>query len=90
MVDGGRPSGVPDAEISLWINDRLVLEGRLVPNAATGITVTLPDSLGGNSTDGDPGLVNVRLETSTFNPKDLSISDDGRDLGVRVHRVDFE
>jgi len=90
LLDGGRPRGVHAAKIWLWVDDRLVLEGRVIPNTPTEVTVSVPVVSIGDSGGEGPRLISVRLTSNTFNPKDLGISDDDRNLGVRVYRVEFE
>lgn len=77
---GSRPPGVPPAEVSVWLDGRPVVERRVL----TGAPETL--SLG---TPGASGSVELRIESTVFQPSELGIAADPRDLGVRVYGVDF-
>jgi hypothetical protein len=82
VVGGGRPVGVPPARVSLWIDNEPLVEDRTLPDEATRITLRNPNP-------SNSGRVTVRLRSTVFNPRRAGLSDDGRDLGLRLYRVDF-
>lgn len=82
VVSGGRPEGEPLAEISILIEGSVAAQVGEVPNAPTRITVENPVS------EREQG-VHVTIRSTVFNPAGRGMSDDQRDLGVRLYRVDL-
>jgi len=83
VLAGGRPAGVPAAEIRVWVDDELIIDNQVVPDYQTEITIHVPDIP-------NSGLTRVTMVSTTFSPKALGFSEDERNLGVRVYRVDFD
>ena len=82
VVAGTRPPGTPPAEISVWIGERLVGE-RVLGETPQTIRLALPET-------GDPGPIDLTIQSTVFNPRALGLSPDPRDLGVRLYRVAVE
>ena len=82
VVAGTRPPGTPPAEISVWIGERLVGE-RVLGEAPQTIRLDRPET-------GDPGPIDLTIQSTVFNPRSLGLSSDPRDLGVRLYRVAVE
>jgi hypothetical protein len=82
VLAGGRPDGSEAAEITIRVNQRPVIERFLVPSEPTTITVE-------NRDQGRAGVTNVTIESNVFRPRDLGLSPDERELGVKVYRVEF-
>lgn len=79
-VAGSRPDGVPPAELSVWADEQVLLEARVLSGALETLSLDVPDG---------SGPVVLRMESTVFQPSELGVSDDPRELGVRVYRVDF-
>ena len=79
-VAGGRPAGVPPAELSVWADERVLVEGRVLTGAPETLSLDVPDG---------PDPVVLRIESTVVQPSELGVADDPRELGVRVYRVDF-
>ena len=79
VVAGTRPPGTPPAEISVWIGERLVGE-RVLGETPQTIRLDRPET-------GDPGPIDLTIQSTVFNPRSLGLSPDPRDLGVRLYRV---
>ena len=82
VVAGTRPPGIPPAEISVWIGERLVGE-RVLGETPQTIRLDQPET-------GDPGPIDLTIQSTVFNPRSLGLSSDPRDLGVRLYRVAVE
>ena len=82
VVAGTRPPGTPPAEISVWIGERLVGE-RVLGETPQTIRLDRPVT-------GDPGPIDLTIQSTVFNPRSLGLSSDPRDLGVRLYRVAVE
>ena len=82
VVAGTRPPGTPPAEISVWIGERLVGE-RVLGETTQTIRLDRPET-------GDPGPIDLTIQSTVFNPRSLGLSSDPRDLGVRLYRVAVE
>ena len=82
VVAGTRPPGTPQAEISVWIGERLVGEQVLGETPQT-IRLALPET-------GDTGPIDLTIQSTVFNSRSLGLSSDPRDLGVRLYRVAVE
>ena len=79
VVAGTRPPGTPPAEISVWIGERLVAE-RVLGETLQTIRLDRPET-------GDPGPIDLTIQSTVFQPRSLGLSSDPRDLGVRLYRV---
>ena len=82
VVAGTRPPGTPPAEISVWIGERLVGE-RVLGETPQTIQLDRPET-------GDPGPIDLTIQSTVFSPRSLGLSSDPRDLGVRLYRVAVE
>ena len=82
VVAGTRPPGTPPAEISVWIGERLVGE-RVLGETPQTIRLDRPET-------GDPGPIDLTIQSTVFNSRSLGLSSDPRDLGVRLYRVAVE
>ena len=82
VVAGTRPPGTPPAEISVWIGEQLVGEQVLGETPQT-IRLDRPET-------GDPGPIDLTIQSTVFNSRSLGLSSDPRDLGVRLYRVAVE
>ena len=82
VVAGTRPPGTPPAEISVWIGERLVGE-RVLGETPQTIRLDRPET-------GDPGPIDLTIQSTVFQPRSLGLSSDPRDLGVRLYRVAVE
>ena len=82
VVAGTRPPGIPPAEISVWIGERLVGE-RVLGETPQTIRLDRPET-------GDPGPIDLTIQSTVYNPRSLGLSSDPRDLGVRLYRVAVE
>ena len=82
VVAGTRPPDTPPAEISVWIGERLVGE-RVLGETPQTIRLDRPET-------GDPGPIDLTIQSTVFNPRSLGLSSDPRDLGVRLYRVAVE
>ena len=71
--------GTPPAEISVWIGEQLVGE-RVLGETPQAIRLALPET-------GDPGPIDLTIQSTVFQPRSLGPSPDPRDLGVRLYRV---
>lgn len=82
ILHSWRPEAVPGATVQLIVNDQPLASRELPPTGNwTDWRVPLPPDLAQQ-----PSLY-VRLETTTFNPQQLGLSDDARDLGVALAAV---
>ncbi len=80
-LDGGRPEGVPPAEVGIRLDGLEVLR-TLLEGGTEDVSVTVPRPAAAS--------VEVGIEATVFNPAALGLTPpDPRDLGVRVHRVAF-
>ena len=77
-VAGGRPAGVPPAEISVRMSGRLVVERRLLVDEPQVIVLGAPAA---------SGPIRLTIESTAFQPRALDISADPRELGVKLYRV---
>ena len=82
VVAGTRPPGTPPAEISVWIGEQLVGE-RVLGETPQTIRLDRPET-------GDPGPIDLTIQSTVFNSRSLGLSSDPRDLGVRLYRVAVE
>ena len=82
VIGGDRPEGVAAAEIAVWIGGQLVTQELVLPDAPTTIRLANPAAEAG-------ALSTVTVRSTTFNPRSLGLSDDARDLGVRLYRVEY-
>ncbi|MDQ5852549.1 MAG: glycosyltransferase, partial [Chloroflexota bacterium] len=82
ILHAWRPDDVPPATVQLLAND-MPIASRQLPREGrwTDWRVRLPVELARAET------LDVTLETTTFNPRDLGIGDDHRDLGVALAAV---
>jgi hypothetical protein len=78
-LSGARPAGAPAATVRILLDGREVQVSQL-PSGPVDVTVRNPGDVG----DGD---VLLEILAPTFNPLRLGISDDGRNLGVRVYSI---
>ena len=83
VLQGARPPGIAPAVVSIRANGELILEGATVSDQPMRVDLDLGD-LDLN------GPVTIGIESSTFNPRQVGLSDDSRELGVRVYRADLE
>jgi len=74
-----RPVGTAESEATVWLDDQEI--GRFVPSDTwqTFSFAALPHPRSGVST--------LRFVTATFNPSQLHMSTDGRDLGFLIDRI---
>ena len=79
-VAGGRPAGMPPAEISVWAGPHRIAAGLAVGNGRQTITLDLPAS--------ERAGTELTIRSTAFRPVALDISPDRRSLGVRVYRVE--
>ena len=77
-VAGGRPAGVPPAEISVRMSGRLVVERRLLVDEPQVIVLGAPAA---------SGPIRLTIESTAFQPRTLDISADPRELSVKLYRV---
>ena len=77
-VAGGRPAGVPPAEIRVWMSGRLVAERRLPNDEPQAIVLGAPAA---------PAPIRLTIESTTFEPRAFDVSADSRELGVKLYRV---
>ena len=77
-VAGGRPAGAPPAEIVVRMGGRVVVQRRLLTDAPQVILLGAPAA---------SGPIRLTIESTAFRPRDLDISPDPRELGVKVYRV---
>ena len=82
VVGGGRPEGAPPAELSVWIGDHLAVDRMTVADRLQEITVDTPWISAVRP-------VELTMQSTVFQPHDFGGSVDDRDLGVKVHRVEF-
>lgn len=82
VVDGGRSEGSTVATISIRVDQRVVVEKLVVPNLPTTITVQIPGEHRGS-------LTKLTIESNVFSPRNLGLSADERELGVKVYSVEF-
>jgi hypothetical protein len=86
MNDGGRPPAAPPADVSVLIGDRALGVVR-VGRGFREYDVPIPaDVAASAAASGEP--VRVTLRTTTWNPREVLGTADGRDLGVMVDRVE--
>ncbi len=83
VLQGARPLGTPPAVVSIRANGELVVTNATLPQQTTRLAFDLPTRHPGKPTT-------LTIESSTFNPRRAGLSDDGRELGVRLYRIDFE
>ena len=81
VVAGARPPEAAPAEISVWAGPHRIAEGLVVGNDPHAITLDLPASERSGSTE-------LTIRSTAFRPRDMGLSSDLRNLGVRVYRVD--
>ncbi len=81
-VAGGRPAGVPPAEISVWAGPHRIADGLAVGGGLQTITLDLPASERAGTTE-------LTIRSTAFRPAALDISPDRRSLGIRVYRVEM-
>jgi hypothetical protein len=79
---GARPEGEAPAKLWVWIDDQPVVADETVPNERTRIVLDNPQPRGS-------GVVTLRIRSSVFNPRQSGLSNDERNLGVRLYRVQF-
>ena len=79
-VAGVRPAGLPPAELNVWVDERVLVAGRVLTGALETLPLAVPDG---------PGPVVLRIESTVFQPSEHGVSADPRELGVRVYRVDY-
>jgi hypothetical protein len=86
MHDGGRPPQAPPARVTVYFNDTLVGTADVLPGFRTYDFALPPDAVARAA--GMSAPAQLRLVSSTWNPKKLLGSQDDRDLGVMVDRVE--
>ena len=92
-LSGARPAGVPPARVSVSIDGALVLENLEISDEPMEVVVELPVVEGRvrgaapRSTETAPR--ELALSSSVFNPAQAGLSADGRQLGVRLYRVEL-
>lgn len=85
MSNGGRPEAAAPADVSVYLNDRLLGTVR-VTDGFRPYAVRVPADVPGTAArSGEPPI--LRLLTPVWNPHDVLGSGDDRDLGVMVDRV---
>ena len=82
VVAGGRPAGVPLAEISVWTGRSQIADGLIIDNQPQAVTLDIPPSERAGPTE-------LLIRSTTFHPESLGLSPDTRNLGVRVYRADI-
>lgn len=85
MSSGGRPQGLPPADVSVYLNDRL-LGTVTVADGFRPYSFALPTGLAGAAAAADTPA-RLMLRTPVWNPHKVLGSQDARDLGVMVDRV---
>jgi hypothetical protein len=85
MNDGGRPAGVPPADVSVYLHDQLLGTVRAGRQFAPHSLAIPPDLARRAAAFGDP--VQLKLVTPVWNPHQVLGSPDDRDLGVMLDRV---
>ncbi len=80
-VAGGRPAGVPPAEISVWAGPHRIADGLAVGAGLQTIALDLPASERAGTTE-------LTIRSTAFQPAALDLSPDRRRLGIRVYRVE--
>ena len=85
MSNGGRPGGQPPADVSVYLDDRLV--GRAtVEDGFRPYAFTLPDGLAATlAASNTPARLAIR--TAVWRPSEVLGGSDDRELGVMVDRV---
>lgn len=79
-LSADRPSQAPPARLSVWVDSGAPrIDGRKIGPGVT--EITLP-------TDGTDAPVLLIFGVNSFNPAQLGISDDRRDLGIRLFRLE--
>jgi hypothetical protein len=85
MSSGGRPDAAPPADVAVWF-DGHSLGTRRVTDGFTPYMLTLPPEVAAAAAaKGDP--VELRLETTVWNPRAVLGAPDDRELGVMLDRV---
>ena len=85
MNAGGRPAAAPPAEVTVYLNERLLGTIR-VGNGFHSYSLGIPEELAAAAAQAaDPAR--LRLVTATWNPHDVLGSPDDRQLGVMLDRV---
>ncbi len=82
VVHGWRPAGVRPAEVRLSVNGHVLGTRRLLPGSDwTAWRVALPRELAASE------RLEVTLDTTTFQPRDVGLGDDCRELGVAIAEI---
>ena len=85
MSDGGRPEAAAPAQVTALVKDRILGTVR-VTGGFKEYDIPIPaDVAAAAAADGEP--VRITLRTTTWNPRTLLGTPDGRELGVMVDRV---
>jgi hypothetical protein len=85
MHNGGRPAAAPPADLEVFFHGELLGTIR-VEDGWREYTLAVPPALASRAaTAGDP--VELRLLTTTWNPREVLGANDDRELGVMVDRV---
>ncbi|HTI36082.1 MAG TPA: hypothetical protein VL484_00875, partial [Vicinamibacterales bacterium] len=94
MSSGGRPSAVPPAQVSVYLNARPgdatgsgehLLGTVQVPTGFRMYTFDIPPEIAADAALADPPR--LRIQTNTWNPHEALGSGDDRQLGVMIDRV---
>jgi hypothetical protein len=88
MGNGGRPSGVSGARVSVFVDDQPAGTADVTSQEPEPFGFSLPPDAAARAARRD-GFVTVRLDTPTWNPKASIGSQDPRDLGVIVTAVEL-
>jgi len=86
MHDGGRPAGAMPARVTVYFNDALVGTVDVTSGFRTYDLPLPPDAVARAATMSAPAQ--LRLVSTTWNPRALLGGNDDRDLGVMVDRVE--
>jgi hypothetical protein len=85
LNNGGRPPGVPPADVSVFLHGQLLGVVRAGPQFSPHVLAVPPELAAGAAAFGDP--VELKLATPVWNPHKVLGTPDDRDLGVMVDRV---
>jgi hypothetical protein len=82
VLSGERPQGAPPARVSIHVDGRPAVEDLTVAATPQTIVVEGPGQGAGAKTT-------LTIETTAFRPLDLGLSQDDRQLGVKVYRIEY-
>ncbi len=88
MSDGGRPAGSAPARVAVYLDDELLGEATVTGDFRP-YAFAIPAALAARAAARDAPAV-LRLTCNTWNPHATLGTDDTRDLGVMLHRVEVK